>query len=71
MTVSCPVRLVEGEDTGAGPPGPERVLYVWTADERAVDAYEEALRVLQGWPNGSRPVDVAPMGLYIAVAGAG
>lgn len=29
------------------------------------EAYDEALRVLQGWPQGSRPVDVTQVGMYV------
>jgi hypothetical protein len=71
VTVRCPVRLVEAGREVADPADHQRVLYVWTDHERAVDAYDEALRVLRGWPDGARPVDVAPLGMYVPVVVAG
>jgi len=67
VTVRCPVRRVQ---TVSDPAEQQRVLYVWTDHERAVDAYDEALRVLRGWPDGARPVDVTPLGMYVPVDGA-
>jgi len=69
VTVWCPVRLVTAvEDVSAGADH-QRLVHVWTEHERAVDAYDEALRVLQGWPTGARPVDVTAVGMYVRVAG--
>jgi len=64
VAVSCPVRPVAGKDAVSGN-AHQRELYVWTDHPSAVDAYDEALRVLTSWPAGSRPVDVAPVGLYV------
>ena len=71
ITVRCPVRRVQAEHALSDPAEQQRVLYVWTDHERAVDAYDEALRVLRGWPHGARPVDVTPLGMYVPIAGAG
>ena len=69
VTVRCPVRPVQAE-RAAGAVDHQRAVYVWTEHESAVDAYDEALRVLHGWPAGSRPVDVVPVGMYVPVLGA-
>jgi len=71
VTVRCPVRAVRDGVPAAGTADHQRAVYVWTAQECAVDAYDEALRVLHGWPAGSRPVDVVPMGMYVPVVAAG
>ena len=65
--VRCPVRPVEDDRSGTTESAGfvERRLYVWTQQRSAVDAYDEALRVLRGWPSGSRPVDIRPMGMYL------
>jgi len=42
-----------------------RELCVWTEHNSAVDAFDEALRVLRGWPHGARPVDVSPVGMCV------
>lgn len=70
VMVWCPVRRVQAGHDGAAPVDHQHVLYVWTDNERAVDAYDEALRVLRGWPSGARPVDVTPLGMYVPVVGA-
>lgn len=64
VAVSCPVRMVAAENAVVGHDH-RRELYVWTDHPSAVDAYDEALRVLAGWPAGSRPVDVTPVGMYV------
>jgi len=70
VRVQYPEPLVEAGRANSDPAHYQRVLYVWTEHERAVDAYDEALRVLRGWPDGARPVDVTPQGMYVPVAGA-
>lgn len=66
VTVSCPVRLVAGDDkTRHGAGAHTRQVYVWTEQHSAVDAYDEALRVVERWPAGTRPVDVIPIGMYV------
>lgn len=69
--VRCPVRLVEAGQAAWAGADDQRVVHVWTRHRSAVDAYDEALRVLQGWPQGARPVDVLPLGMYVRVAGTG
>lgn len=56
------MRRLEGASEPEQREGLLRRFYVWTRDRSAVDAFEEALRVLEGWPTGSRPLDVAPVG---------
>ena len=65
VTAVCPVRLVDAMEATPAERDHWRDLYVWTERQSAVDAYDEALRVLAGWPEGSRPVDVVPMGMYV------
>jgi hypothetical protein len=60
------VRLVDAVETASGAQDHRRDLYVWTDNPSAVDAYDEALRVVAGWPEGSRPVDVCPVGMYVS-----
>jgi len=67
VMVRCPVRPVAAGDTAADAAEHQRAMYVWTEHESAVDAYDEALRVLQGWPTGARPVDVTTLGMYVSV----
>jgi hypothetical protein len=64
VAVSSPVRMVAARSPRRGRDH-RRELYVWTDHPSAVDAYDEALRVLAGWPQGSRPVDVSPVGMYV------
>lgn len=64
VTVTCPVRVVTATEDAA-PESHQRYVYVWTHQHSAVEAYDEALRVLQGWPEGSRPVDVVAVGMYV------
>ena len=65
VAVVCPVRAVESLSTTPREPDHRRDLYVWTDHPSAVDAYDEALRVLAGWPEGTRPVDVVAVGMYV------
>jgi hypothetical protein len=65
VTVICPVRVVSAVECAPGERDHQRDLYVWTDQPSAVDAYDEALRVLRGWPAGSRPVDVALVAMYV------
>lgn len=63
--VGLPLHQADGQHV---PPSPERLrrrLYVWTMQESALDAFDEALRVLQGWPSGCRPIDVTRVGMYL------
>lgn len=69
VMVRCPVRLVAAGLTAPDAVEHQRAIYVWTQHESAVDAYDEALRVLQGWPTGARPVDVTARGMYVPVVG--
>ena len=41
----------------------ERQIHVWTQQDSAVDAYDEALHVLDRWP-ASKLVDIEPIGMY-------
>lgn len=65
--VRCPVRPVEDDQPTSrqGTGFIERDVHVWTQDRSAVDAYDEALRVLEHWPRGTRPVDVVLVGRYV------
>ena len=64
VTVTCPAPPVVS-DLAATTRRDQRYVYVWTDRHSAVEAYDEALRVLQGWPEGSRPVDVIAVGMYV------
>ena len=65
VTVVCPVRVVTATQAAQGDAEHRRELYVWTELPSAVDAYDEATRVLEGWPVGSRAVDVASVAMYV------
>jgi hypothetical protein len=71
VAVVCPVRAVQALETAPTGGDHRRDLYVWTEQHSAVDAYDEALRVLAGWPEGSRPVDVVAVGMYVPSVAAG
>jgi hypothetical protein len=42
----------------------QRRLYVWTPQMSAGDAFDEGLRVISGWPPGTRLVSIVPAGVY-------
>ena len=65
VKVRSPMRVLAGDESGHQGVGHDRDLYVWTAEHCAVDAYEEALRVLEGWPDGTGLVEVTPVGMYV------
>jgi hypothetical protein len=65
VQVTCPVRLLEGAGAGSGVREQHRGFYVWTSQRSAVDAFDEALRVVESWPSGTAVLDVEPMGMYL------
>ena len=65
VTVMCPMRMVSAVEGADGQADHRRELYVWTESPSAVDAYDEALRVLEGWPVGARAVDVVAVAMYV------
>ena len=65
VTVLCPVRVVNAVEAAPNERGHRREMYVWTEHPSAVDAYDEAHRVLEGWPVGSRAVDVVSVAMYV------
>ena len=64
VTVSCPVRAVSSDEEFPRQADLQRRLYVWTPEMSAGDAYNEGLRVITGWPPGTRVVSIAPTGIY-------
>ena len=64
VTVSCPVRPVSGREQFRRHADLQRRLYVWTPQMSAGDAYNEGLRVITGWPRGTRVVSIVPAGVY-------
>ncbi len=66
VTVLCRVRCEEEHDLGSYV-DVERRLYVWTDDPSAVDAYGEALRVLEGWPADTKILEITQLGMYVPV----
>ena len=64
VTVSCPVRPLSGREQFDKRADFQRRLYVWTPQTSAGDAYKEALRVISGWPAGTRLVSIVPAGVY-------
>jgi hypothetical protein len=64
VTVLCPMRGKEADNPGSHA-DVERRLYVWTHDPSAVDAYEEALRVLEGWPADAKILEMTQLGMYV------
>lgn len=65
VSVVCPMRVVATMSSAESQGGHRRELYVWTDRASAVDAYDEAARVLEGWPAGSRAVDVESVAMYV------
>jgi hypothetical protein len=65
VTVVCPMREVSAASGGESQGHHRREVYVWTDQPSAVDAYDEASRVLEGWPTGSRAVDVMSVAMYV------
>lgn len=65
VAVVCPMRVVSAAGDGDRVESHRRELFVWTDHPSAVDAYDEAARVLEGWPAGSRAVDVTSVGMYV------
>ena len=68
VRVTCPVRRVAAEQVVPGGADYRHEVYVWTEHDSAVDAFDEAVRVLEGWPEGARPVAVSPVGMYVRTA---
>lgn len=64
VTVSCPVRRVSGHEVFERHAAFQRRLYVWTPQMSAGDAFDEGLRVISGWPAGTRLVSIVPAGVY-------
>ena len=69
VTVSCPVRPIRGAEVFQRRSDFRRRMYVWTPQMSAVEAYDEGLRVLTGWPPGTQVVSVTPVGVYRRVNG--
>jgi len=65
VIVVCPMRVVTAAQAAQDEQDHRRELYVWTELPSAVDAYDEAARVLEGWPVGSRAVDVVSVAMYV------
>jgi hypothetical protein len=65
VAVVCPMRVVSAVEADPGERDHRREMYVWTERPSAVEAYDEAHRVLEGWPVGSRAVDVVSVAMYV------
>jgi hypothetical protein len=64
ISVSCPVQPLSGSEQFQRRIEFERRLYVWTPAMCASDAYNEGLRILTGWPPGTKLVSIVPVGVY-------
>ena len=65
VTVNCPVRSLDAAEEFERRGRFHRRLYVWTDHLSATDACEEARRVLDGWPEGTRIIAIDPVGMYV------
>ena len=61
----CPVSSGHASNRDESSPDVDRRLYVWTEHPSTVDAYWEALRVLEGWPDDTSILDVIRLGIYV------
>ncbi|MGH3366198.1 MAG: hypothetical protein ACRDOY_03250 [Nocardioidaceae bacterium] len=65
VTVVCPVRSLDATEEFERRGRFHRRLYVWTNQLSASGAIREAQRVIEGWPTGTRIVQVDPVGMYV------
>ena len=65
VTVRCPVSRESADNGDESHPDVDRCLYVWTEHPSTVDAYWEALRVLEGWPADTTILDVTRLGMHV------
>lgn len=65
VTVNCPVRSLDATEEFERRGRFHRRFYVWTTNLSPADAFAEAQRVTEGWPEGTTIVEIEPMGMYV------
>lgn len=65
VTVNCPVRSLDAAEEFERRGRFHRKFYVWTQELSASAAHAEAVRVTEGWPEGTSIVAIEPMGMYV------
>ena len=65
VTVNCPVRSLDVSEEFERRGRFHRRFYVWTEHLSPAAAHAEALRVTEGWPEGTQIVEIDPVGMYV------
>jgi hypothetical protein len=65
VTVNCPVRSLDAAEEFERRGRFHRRFYVWTTNLSPSEAYAEAQRVTEGWPEGTTIVEIDPVGMYV------
>ena len=65
VTVNCPVRSLDASEEFQRRGRFHRHFYVWTENLSPAAAHTEAIRVTEGWPEGTTIVGIEPMGMYV------